>query len=293
MSRIIELIKTILKNDRPFRLFVSLAIRRVPFDIGKLLKIKIQVQDYFIYFHSHSSLAMAFWCNPNDRSGDYEFIINYLLPDDTYVDIGANIGTTLIPAAKRIETGHAIGFEPHPTIFSYLKENITLNKLNDTVKVYNCAVGSEKGELSFSNLRNDDQNRIVQKGNGMKVAVCCMDDIIPSELNIHLLKVDVEGYEKFVFEGASKTLKKTACIFFEVCEEFFQTFGYSLVEILTLLEDAGFQIFLKRFDKTIQKIDCNYQLTTHHTNLLAIKDIDDFIKRTGWKLEGSEPPSAS
>ncbi len=125
--------------------------------------------------------------------------------NDIYIDVGANIGTSLIPAAKSIKGGTAIGFEPHPKVFKYLKENVSLNNLEDSVELHNCAMGNEPGYLEFSENRGDDTaNKVMLTGKGITVPVKLLDDIGERYSRIDLVKIDVEGYEKFVIEGGIK-----------------------------------------------------------------------------------------
>jgi len=256
---------------------------RLPFDIARILTVKIQVRDYAILLHSTSSLSLAFWCNSNSRGGDYEFLTSYLRPGDVYLDIGANIGTTLIPAAKRVEGGQALGFEPHPEIFRFLQENVALNGLTERVVVRNCALGNRTGHVIFSNERNDDRNRVMSGGKGVEVEMMTLDDIGQEYARVDLIKVDVEGYEKYVFEGGRNTLAKTECVYFEVCEEHFQHFGYSIRDVLAMLEELGFTLFRKEGERAVRSVDRDHLLSEHHTNLIAMKDVDAFLGRTGWR----------
>lgn len=114
--------------------------------LGNLFKIKIRIHDYYILFHP-TGLCSLYWNDPTVRNEDYEFLNSFLKKGDTYIDVGANVGVTVIPAAKCIgESGRVIAVEPHPAICSYLKENIELNDLSN-VQVHNCAVGNQKGSI--------------------------------------------------------------------------------------------------------------------------------------------------
>ena len=70
---------------------------------------------------------------------------------------------------------------------------------------------------------------------------------------ISLLKIDVEGYELFVFKGGEKTLEKTDCIYFEVVERLYQNFGYSSKDVFDFLFKKNFEIFSLENNK-IKKI---------------------------------------
>lgn len=177
-----------------------------------------------------------------------------------------------------------IGFEPHPKIFSYLSENLKLNKLENKVQIHNCALGKNRGTLNFSSVRNDDTNKVINSGRGINVPVNLLDDMCKNYSSINLIKIDVEGYEKYVVEGGLKTINKTDCVYFEMSEEQFDYYGYSIKDLLTIYENMGFRIYLLKEQQHLELINRDYRLKLHHTNAFAIRNIEDFIERTGWKV---------
>jgi len=183
-----------------------------------------------------------------------------------------------------VEGANAIGFEPHPKIFSYLKENIKLNNLSNKVELHNCALGNQRGELNFSSLRNDDTNKVITFGKGISVPVNLLNNFAKNHDSINLLKIDVEGYEKFVIEGGLDVLRKTQCVYFEMSEEQFGFYNYKVKDLLELFEEMNFYIYLLKKPKTIELIDKNHQLKVHHTNAFAVRNIDAFLSRTGWHI---------
>ena len=271
---------------------VSSIILRLPFDIGNIIKIKIKVQDYYILLRN-TTLSLSFFRNPESRKKDYLFLKSYLQEGDNYIDIGANIGTTLIPAAKIIKTGKTLGFEPHPRIYQILKENIAVNNLSDQIKLHNCALGKENAILNFSSKQNDDTNNILVNGKGIKVPVKKLDDFEAEFEIVNLLKIDVEGFEKFILQGGHKMMYKTECIYFEVSEDNFKEYGYSIQELLHTIELAGFKLFISQKDQILIPVSSqtkfNEIFDRVHTNVLAIRDITDFIDRTQWFISGLEP----
>jgi FkbM family methyltransferase len=256
--------------------------------LGRLLKIKIRIQDYYILFHP-TGLANLYWNEPKSRIEDFKFITSFLKKGDTYIDIGANIGVTVIPAAKSIGIkGICKAFEPHPRIFSYLKENLRLNDLKN-VEVYNFALGDLKKDVYLTDNFTDEVNNVVEEPHQTKSISIQMRplDAFTEELEtINLLKIDVEGYEKFVLQGASQTLKKTSCIYFEVTETNFIRLGYSTTDILNLLENEGFEIFrMNEVEDELLKISSSYVSEKPSAeNLVAVRNLQDFESRTGWHL---------
>jgi FkbM family methyltransferase len=274
----------IVRDQYPMRRLTASLMGRS--GLGKLFKIKIKVQDYEIFFHP-TGLSSLYRYEPNAGKQDYEFISSFLKEGDIYIDIGANIGITLIPAAKCIgETGKAIAFEPHPKTYSYLRENIELNNLS-RVQIHNCAVGNSEGYIYFTNKFTDEKNQVSNTSeNSIKVPITSLDNYLKEISNISLLKLDVEGYEKYVLEAAKETLEKVTCIYFEVCPENYESFGYQASDVLKFLEQSGFILF-KRSDnaKEIVPVNNQYVPLSGLENLVGIKNVEDFQNRTQWQVK--------
>lgn len=220
---------------------------------------------------SPSALTIALWINGNDRIYEEILIGKFLQKDDNFIDIGSNIGTTTISAALALgENGKVICFEPHPRIYSYLQENLRLNKITN-VKSYNLALGDNESSLFFSDKFSDDQNEIelTRLEKSIEVKLVKLDSLTENFLNIKLIKIDVEGFEYFVFKGALETLKKTDFILFESHELVYNRFGYSLRDIRNLLDE--FEVFrVKDKEMEIFPISDDY-ISSNCENLLAIK----------------------
>jgi hypothetical protein len=57
------------------------------------------------------------------------------------------------------------------------------------------------------------------------------------------MKIDVEGFELFVLRGASLTLQRTECVYFELSGRAYARYGYSVNDVFDLLTSAGFEIY--------------------------------------------------
>jgi FkbM family methyltransferase len=229
-----------------------------------------RVQDFRLRFYP-SSLSAVLWENPNDRHDDERIIRELLHKGDTFVDVGANIGALSITAALAVgETGRVLSIEPHPRIFKYLEGNLALNNIKNC-QLINVALGDHVGTVRFSDRRfTDDQNSIGfaknQKG-GVDVPLQLLDDLTGLFPIIHVLKIDVEGYESFVLKGAKQTLAKTNTLFFESFEPTFQQNGSSCAEIFDFIETQGFTIHQQQ-NGTWQPIESGY-VSKVVENLLA------------------------
>jgi FkbM family methyltransferase len=238
------------------------------------LLLKIRRDGYVIRF-SPSIFGATMWLRPDERRAEERLLAHCLREGDCVVDVGANIGTIALTAASRVgPEGSVYAFEPHPRIFGYLIDNIKLNGFNN-VRAFNLALGSCEGAVLFSDIRNDDQNAIIAGEKGITVPIHTLDAMHIVDPVIHLLKVDTEGYEKFVLLGASKLLEKTLAVYFECWDQTFARYGYQTQELLGLLKDTGFSIF-KPVDGGLKAVSQEY-VSSQLENLLALRGTSAFL----------------
>ncbi len=186
--------------------------------------------------------------------------------------------------------GHVFSIEPHPSTFQFLQGNVGLNNIGNT-SLIQVAVGDVESDTFFSCVSpNDCQNFLLrdQTENGpirgdLKVHVKPLNDLIPNHIRINLIKIDVEGYEKFVLQGAEKLMSNTECIYIESYEKHFSSFGYSTTEILSILVKNGFSPYIFTGRDVLTALLPSH-ISHQCENIIAIKDPDLFMKRTGYTL---------
>lgn len=244
---------------------------------------QIRQKGFVLKFYP-SSMSRVLWVSQYLSEEDYgeeqEFFRRYLRPDDDVIDVGANIGFfTLIFSTLVGKFGKVYAFEPHPRIYKYLQGNLVLNKV-DNVYAFNLALGNKSGTVKFSDQKDDDSNLVVSDDSGITVPAERLDAVGIDSVSVSLLKIDVEGYEKFVLEGAEHTLQKVQCIYFESIERHFLKFGYKLCDLLNILINQGFRILEIEGDK-VQNVSSNYYPESTK-NLVGVREISAFLKRTNF-----------
>jgi len=132
---------------------------------------------------------------------DMSFLLHYLRSDDKFYDIGANVGAYTILASGVIGA-KSVSFEPLPSTYDRFVDQIKINRIEHLVESNNCGVGSKPDTLEFTNNLNcmnkvniDTNNRDVTK-----VDVITLDGCY-KPTNNSFVKIDVEGFEKFVLDG--------------------------------------------------------------------------------------------
>lgn len=130
------------------------------------------------------------------------------------MDIGANVGATVVAAALLRPDITIVAFEPVPSNFELLELNVPDNGLTNC-KLVNAAVGDRSGEVLIS----DNGPWSLIGADGVSVPLVTLDDYFqtsPPGRAVDLLKVDVEGYEPQVIFGAKRTIEQSrAPIFME------------------------------------------------------------------------------
>ena len=132
---------------------------------------------------------------------DMSFLLHYLRQDDKFYDIGANVGAYTILASGVIRA-KTVSFEPLPSTYDRLIDQIKINRIEHLVESNNCGVGDKKDRLEFTNNLNC-MNKVNKDPNYRDVTivdVIKLDDCYKPNEN-SFVKIDVEGYEKFVFDG--------------------------------------------------------------------------------------------
>jgi FkbM family methyltransferase len=133
---------------------------------------------------------------------------------DIFVDVGAAIGLYTCAAAKLVgPEGRVFAFEPNPELCDLLRTNIYMNRMlghiDADVAVFECAASDRQGnaELSYE-LHDPGQGTIVGDSathdavERVEVATTTLDHVLADLTEIRLLKVDVEGAELQVINGA-------------------------------------------------------------------------------------------
>jgi FkbM family methyltransferase len=138
-----------------------------------------------------------------------------IAPGAVVLDVGANVGVSAIMMARWCgPQGHIHAFEPNPTPKRLLTEHLRLNGLVDRVTVNPVALSDKEGAATFHAVGISGKSALSDANLGEDVehfevpvttidSYCYLHNIKPS-----LIKIDVEGFEFSVLNGAKNTLKR-------------------------------------------------------------------------------------
>ncbi len=98
--------------------------------------------------------------------------------------------------------------QPIPATFRHLAANVALNGLSEQVHCHNLGLSSVQGTLRFS-AGLDTMNHVLTEHEAVpaiEVPVTCLDDLLAGAVTPVLIKLDVEGHELAVLQGAARVL---------------------------------------------------------------------------------------
>lgn len=280
MQRYIDILR---RHPHPWRFLCA----RLLVAAGLCRLFSIRFRDYQLRFYP-SNISTNLWIDSNCREGEMDLFEDYIQPGDTVIDVGANIGQTAIQSClKAGRDGVVVAFEAHPRTFRFLQGNLKLNGCTQ-VQAKNLALGDAAGVLHFSDLSRDDMNEITASGT-LAVPVQRLDAVVPAGTLIDLLKIDVEGFELPVLQGAGQLLGTTRCVFCEMCEAHVQRHHYTTAELLGLLEQAGFRNYVLNGRRQLQRVLPAFQSSALE-QVVSLRDEGDFKQRTGWLVTAEPVP---
>lgn len=164
------------------------------------------------------------------------------------IDVGANVGGVLAEIARLAPEGRHLAYEPLPELHADLERRFP------QVEVRCAALSDEAGTSTFSRVvGNPEYSGLRLRGDRppeareveeITVRTERLDDAIPDDLEPDLIKVDVEGAEVKVLEGARETLARyRPIVFFEHGEGGADLYGTTSGQLWDLLHDCGLRVF--------------------------------------------------
>ncbi|MFY7666610.1 FkbM family methyltransferase [Flavobacterium sp.] len=212
------------------------------------------------------------------EESEIQFLKETLTEGDYFLDIGANIGLFSLFAAEKVGTsGKVIAFEPAPDTFQKLTENIQINNFTN-VELHNLGVSDQVSKIPFFVSQNgydawNSFGKLTNKSQTIstEVEVKPLDSLLQETdiSKIKLVKIDVEGWEKFVLQGGEHFFKtQQPIVMMEFTESTCFEVGYMVQELYDIMETYGYRWYEL---KNQQLIPHKKQLHYPYNNLIAKK----------------------
>lgn len=131
-------------------------------------------------------------------------------PGYTVVDVGANIGVYTVQMSRLVgKDGHVYAFEPTAVFYEQLQQNLRLNECRNVTCEKLIVSNSDAPQQITATDQTASINLYSQQGTTETVASVTLDQYFADhEGRLDVLKIDVDGWDYHVLEGAGKTLSR-------------------------------------------------------------------------------------
>lgn len=206
------------------------------------------------------------------------FVLHVLRVPDVFIDVGANVGAYTVLAANVVGS-NVIAFEPVPSTYQRLLDQVYLNRIGSLVDVKNCGVSDRPGVLRFT-TKLDTVNRVSVTSSSedtIEVEVVALDSVVP-EGKLCLLKVDVEGFEAAVLNGARRLLASGNVLAMVVeMTGAGSEYGYSDAAVHETLTELGY--FPVSYDPFNRRVSRRDQFGGGGGNTIYVRDLEGVAGR--------------
>lgn len=218
------------------------------------------------------------------EKAETQFLLKVFRPGMTFVDVGANIGyyTALASVAMKGE-GRIVSLEPDPENFEFLQKTIAANRATNVTPVRKAAAEKPGMMKLFTSSNNRGDNRLYANelaDGSCEVEIITIDQLL-EELNIpqiHLLKIDVQGFEGHVFDGMRKAIAQSPelIILSEFWPQGLRSAGTDPVELLERLEGFGLRLRELTSQGELRRFESKTKLVAQfpgrkYTNIVAMR----------------------
>lgn len=176
-------------------------------------------------------------------------VSSLLYEGDTMIDVGANIGFFTLLASRKVgPSGKVCAFEPVPSTCAAMERNLSINGIVNVI-VHEIALSNLTGTVTIhegpARNRGLSSIRPISNASGRhSVPVAAFDSLEVSRGPIHLIKIDVEGAEQLVIEGAMECLRRNRPhLIIEITDGFLQEFGHSAMTLHQKLQGLGYKMY--------------------------------------------------
>jgi FkbM family methyltransferase len=196
------------------------------------------------------SIPIAFTQNQRYDRDTKKIIRQICKTNSNCIDVGCHKGEVLDIIIETSPNGHHWGFEPIPDLFEKLKQKYPQKNITISPIALSNATGTTKfnyviSNPSYSGLKKRSYDRPSEVDTEIEVSMDLLDNLIDPKAKIDLIKIDVEGAEMLVLEGASKLITRDKpCIIFEHGLGASEFYDGSPEKTYAFFQSHGMQIYL-------------------------------------------------
>ncbi|SHK36037.1 methyltransferase, FkbM family [Roseomonas rosea] len=215
--------------------------------------------------------------------GTVAVIQGLLREGDVVLDVGANLGLTVLPAARSVgATGRVIAVEPASRIAGLLRRSLAMNGLDGRVELHRCAAGAEAGRAVLNMGPISGHSSLLGLPGAERteeVEVRPLDALVAPGTRVRLAKVDVEGYEAEAWRGMRRIVAENPglVLLVEFGPEHLRRAGTTPAAWMALFTEAGFRAFeVDEADGVLRPVRPLEALgEVHSVNLVMLREAPD------------------
>lgn len=204
----------------------------------------------------------------------WNFYNRFLKDSDVVLDAGANVGFHTVNMAKKAKFVHA--FEPQPLMYNLLCANVLLNEVTHKVEQHRLALSDKESVVKLQPLNMFDEQDgthnfggrgLTEEGRGEGgIKTIAFDSL---NIDINVIKIDVQGFELFAINGMLETLRvNKPWILLENYEEL-----HNDEQVLAILFDLGYEVYRLQVTPREDCI-CLHKNNVDHVNLRNCLDTE-------------------
>lgn len=238
--------------------------------------------EFLIYFESKGIIEELI-LKEGSYEGDIITIADYFIEKNSVIiDVGANIGFESLYFARKYPDNLVYSYEPTSIPYKCLSKSKDINGL-DNLKIFKLGVGEKSGKATIHSATMDTYNKglasidtnfdLDDTFSKESIDIITLDDHVKEDMRVSFIKIDVQGYEMKVLQGATNLIKKDRpVIIFEHVERYYSKPLEERKKMEALFSSNNYEFYLIRAGRTIRP-----HLFLQHLDLSSKNEINGDI----------------
>ncbi len=235
----------------------------------------------FVPEEDEGILLMYTAASPDGLEPGTRRIIQMISPlGGTAIDVGASVGLHTLALGRAVgPSGRIYAFEAEPRLERPLRRTLAANGFHQ-VDLQILAVGAEHGEATFHVARTIGHSSLYALGGSdavreeVRVQLRTLDELVPPQTMVDVIKIDVEGAELDVIKGAHATITRSrdCAIVAELGPSHLERVGLSLDDWISAFTQFGLEGYaIAEPFGTVTPIDPAWLARQHSVNVLFVR----------------------
>jgi len=258
---------------------------------AKIFPFYISVNGVKVYYNSMDRMVAAcLWKFGYLEGYELSLFHSCLKPGQMMLDIGANMGVYSLTASSVIgDLGKIIAFEPDEDNFKIFSKSVLKNNFKN-IELVPFAVSDKEETIFFETHSLNSGNHQIRKEKTLKdqksIEAICLDNFLPANQKIDIIKIDIQGAEYFAFKGMKQLIADNphVIVFSEYWSKGLRNMGIDPSQYIKLLKSFEFNIYkIDTKKRKLEKLDYdeiknNPEYEKDYLNFILTKGDLNFLK---------------